>query len=59
MRITRHFFAAAVPPVRGAEHVVAPSPDRQSRSSSSSSDDFESDDSRDVWSAWIDLGGEG
>jgi hypothetical protein len=59
MRIIRHFFAAAVPPVRGAEHLPAPLPDRQSRSSSASSDEFESDDSRDAWSAWIDLGGEG
>jgi hypothetical protein len=59
MRITRHFFAAAVPPVRGAEYLAVPLPDHQSRPPSASSDEFESDDARDLWSAWIDLGGEG
>jgi hypothetical protein len=59
MRITRHFFAAAGPSSASAEYSGVALPDRQVCAPGPSCDELESDDGRELWSAWIDIGGEG
>jgi hypothetical protein len=58
MRINRHFYAP-VKATNPAEKPGVPLAERRSLTVSCPADDPESDDVANLWSAWIDLGGEG
>ena len=58
-RINRLPYAQTGPGSRGSDPLSAPAAERRSYPPSPAAEDPERVDSSDVWSAWIDLGGEG
>jgi hypothetical protein len=61
MRIKHHRYAAAIPGPHsvGTDWATVPSRERHGKQSPTSREDHEMEDVVDLWSAWIDLGGEG